>query len=36
MVATEKGLVLGDHGFRKKEKNVGKPWKNFTIPVCLS
>jgi hypothetical protein len=35
MVASEKGLILGDHGIRKTERNVGKPWKNNKIPTCL-
>ncbi len=36
MVASEKGLILGDHGMRRKQRNVGKPWRNNKIPVCYT
>ena len=36
MVAHDKGLILGDSGVRKIERNgMGKVWRNGKIPVCL-
>lgn len=36
MTASEKGLILGDHGVRRQERNVGKPWRNSKIPPCFT
>ena len=36
MTAMERGLVLGDHGVRRQERNVGKPWRNSKIRVCYT
>jgi DNA polymerase lambda len=36
MVASERGLILGDHGVRRQERNVGKPWRNSKLPPCFT
>jgi DNA polymerase lambda len=36
MNAAERGLILGDSGIRRKERNVGKPMQNSKLCACFT